>query len=108
MKIRGYSIELKAVENALTKLPMVENCVVLAEGNEGDDKFLVAYIVLTGQFRSQAQSASHDLSTCTLQVKREMRSKLKTLLPFYMIPATFIFMDQLPVLESSAKMDKKK
>ncbi|XP_075266110.1 uncharacterized protein LOC142358577 isoform X2 [Convolutriloba macropyga] len=104
VKIRGYSIELKAVENALSKLPMVENCVVLAEGNEGDDKYLVAYVILAKAFQT---ADSGDSSTAIVNIKREIRSKLKTLLPFYMIPATFMFMDQLPVLESSAKMDKK-
>merc|ERR1712076_322236 len=72
-------------------------------GNEGDDKYLVAYVILAKAF----QSDGGDNSTAHLNIKREIRSKLKTLLPFYMIPATFMFMDQLPVLESSAKMDKK-
>ena len=85
---------------------MVENCVVLAEGEEGDDKYLVAYVILTSSYRSEEASGG-DAGSQHVNIKREIRSKLKTLLPFYMIPATFMFMDKLPVLQSSAKMDKK-
>lgn len=50
-------------------------CVVLAIGEEGDDKQLVAYLVPDG-----------DVS------KKQVRSELKRKLPFYMIPSQFIFL----------------
>ena len=45
VKIRGYSIELGAVEAAILDGLAVEACAVVAEGEEGEDKRLVAYLV---------------------------------------------------------------
>jgi acyl-CoA synthetase (AMP-forming)/AMP-acid ligase II len=56
---------------------MVNTGCVLVEGDEGSDKFLVAYIVSEGE-------TSH----------KEVRAALKKRLPFYMIPSRFIFIDR--------------
>jgi non-ribosomal peptide synthetase component F len=45
VKIWGYSVELGAVEAAIEKGLAVRSCVVVSEGEEGEDKRLVAYIV---------------------------------------------------------------
>ena len=45
VKVRGYSIELGAVEAAIEENLAVHNCVVVADGAEGEDKRLVAYLV---------------------------------------------------------------
>ena len=45
VKIRGYSIHLGAVETALLEHANVKSCAVIAEGEEGEDKRLVAYVV---------------------------------------------------------------
>lgn len=52
---------------------------VLAIGEEGSDKILVAYIVLNKNYLLNAG---------------DIRSNLKKLLPFYMIPSQFIFLDK--------------
>jgi non-ribosomal peptide synthetase component F len=44
-KVRGFSIELGAVEAAIEEQLALRNCVVIAEGEEGEDKRLVAYLV---------------------------------------------------------------
>ncbi|XP_066999059.2 uncharacterized protein [Anabrus simplex] len=90
VKIRGYSIELQAVEAALLDLPMVKTGCVLAIGEEGSDKSLVAYIVPQGNTS-----------------RKEVRAALKRMLPFYMIPSKFVFLASIPILESSGKLDKK-
>ncbi|XP_076468299.1 uncharacterized protein LOC143299079 isoform X1 [Babylonia areolata] len=90
VKIRGYSIEVQAVESALLLLPMVSAAVVLVRGEEGEDKFLVAYIVKEGQTS-----------------KKEIRGELKRRLPFYMIPSYFVFLDSIPVETHTGKLDKK-
>ncbi|XP_074650108.1 uncharacterized protein LOC141905204 [Tubulanus polymorphus] len=90
VKVRGYSIEIQAVEAALISLPMVNAAVVLVNGEEGDDKFLIAYIVPEGETS-----------------KKDVRANLKRLLPFYMIPSYFIFIQSIPVLPASSKLDKK-
>ncbi|KAK6976349.1 linear gramicidin synthase subunit D [Biomphalaria glabrata] len=89
VKIRGYSIEVQAVESCLLSLPMVKACVVLVKGDEGDDKFLVAYIV------SERETT-----------KKEVRAELKKRLPFYMIPSYFLFLQSIPVVAATGKLDK--
>ncbi|XP_022103047.1 uncharacterized protein LOC110985905 isoform X2 [Acanthaster planci] len=90
VKIRGYSIEIQAVEAALLELPMVNACTVLAKGAEGEDKYLVAYIV-------QSEPTS----------KKEIRAALKTRIPGYMVPAYIVFLTSMPLLPASGKLDKK-
>lgn len=58
-------------------LSMINAAVVLVKGAEGEDKFLVSYIVPEGQTS-----------------KKEVRSALKQKLPFYMIPSYFIFLSR--------------
>jgi hypothetical protein len=47
---------------------------VLVEGDEGSDKYLMAYIVPKGKVS-----------------RKEVCAELKKMLPFYMIPSKFIF-----------------
>ncbi|KAH3843031.1 hypothetical protein DPMN_116538, partial [Dreissena polymorpha] len=89
VKIRGYSIEIQAVEAALMELSMVHACVVLVKGAEGEDKFLVSYIV-----------PSHETN------RKSVRDALKKRLPFYMIPAYIVFLSKIPVVPASGKLDK--
>lgn len=77
-------VSLQAVEAALLSLPMVNACVVLVKGEEGDDKFLVAYIVKERQ-----------------TTKKEIRGELKRRLPFYMIPSYFVFLSRCEELIES-------
>ncbi|ELT87526.1 hypothetical protein CAPTEDRAFT_186995 [Capitella teleta] len=94
VKIRGYSIEIQAVEAALLSLPVVNACVVLVEGEEGQDKNLIAYVVPENQEN--------------MTIKRgEIRASLKKRLPFYMIPSYFVFLESLPLHAKSGKVDKK-
>nr|CAD7260469.1 unnamed protein product [Timema shepardi] len=90
VKIRGYSIEIQAVEAALLQLPMVNTGCVLVLGDEGSDKFLVAYIVSEGKTS-----------------RKEVRAALKKRLPFYMIPSKFVFLNRIPMVEATGKLDKK-
>ncbi|CAK5054419.1 unnamed protein product [Meloidogyne enterolobii] len=91
VRIRGYSVELQAIEAALLNLNHVRSCTVISIGNEGEDKQLAAYIVLRDK-----------------QITRkQLRAQLKRVLPFYMMPQYFIFMEKLPLLAASSKIDKK-
>lgn len=44
----GIFLSKQAVESALLQLPVVNGCCVVAHGEEGDDKYLAAYIVPEG------------------------------------------------------------
>jgi amino acid adenylation domain-containing protein/thioester reductase-like protein len=90
VKIRGYSVEIQAIESTLLKLPYIASCAVQSIGAEGEDKQLAAYIVLN-------QNIS----------RKTIRADLKQRLPFYMVPNFFVFMEKLPVLAASSKIDRK-
>ncbi|MEH2206146.1 MAG: amino acid adenylation domain-containing protein [Nostoc sp.] len=91
VKIRGFRIELGEIENALLKHPAVREIVVLAREDKPRIQQLVAYIVLLAD------------QTPTIN---ELRSYLKELLPEYMIPGVFIFLDTLPLLPNG-KIDRR-
>jgi hypothetical protein len=43
VKVRGYSVELRAIEAAIMSLTdLVSSCCVTVQGDEGDDKFVIA------------------------------------------------------------------
>lgn len=94
VKIRGYSVVLGAVESALAQHPLVSTSVVLTEGDEGQDKRLVAYIV--------PDNWEHVPSASTL------REFLKEKLPHYAIPSVFVELDALPINSASGKLDRKR
>ena len=65
----------QAIEAALLDLTMVNACVVIVMGEEGEDKSLVAYVVPEGKTS-----------------KKDIRAALKRRLPFYMIPSYFVML----------------
>ncbi|XP_077966537.1 uncharacterized protein LOC120348546 [Styela clava] len=90
VKIRGYSVETQAVEAALLQISVVNACVVVTKGEEGDDKQLVAYIV--------PQTGAN---------KKQIRTELKNKLPAYMIPSYFVFLKKIPMVAATGKLNKK-
>ncbi|KAL3110217.1 hypothetical protein niasHT_015820 [Heterodera trifolii] len=91
VRIRGYSVELQAIESTLLDMSAVRSCAVISIGAEGEDKQLAAYIVL------RERSVN----------RKQLRAQLKRILPFYMMPQFFVFVDKLPLLPASSKIDKK-
>lgn len=89
VKIRGFRIEPGEVEAMLARHPAVGRAAVTArDGPAG--RHLVAYIVPTPG--AEPTSAS-------------LRAHLSTVLPDYMVPSTFIKLDDLP-LTPSGKLDR--
>lgn len=88
VKIRGFRVEIQEVENKLLKIPGVKAGAVTVRG-EGADKQLIAYIVTEG-----------------IATEKYFRYELAIVLPDYMIPAYFVFIDHLP-LNENGKTDKK-
>lgn len=86
VKVRGFRIELGEIEACLAAHRDVRAATVVLQEQQPGDKRLIAYVV-TGQ------SAS------------ELRSYLQDRLPFYMIPASFVMLEAMP-LTSNGKVDR--
>jgi natural product biosynthesis luciferase-like monooxygenase protein/amino acid adenylation domain-containing protein len=88
VKVRGFRIELREVEEAILKDPRVKEIVVLAKEDARGDRVLIGYVV--GE------------DTLTLN---ELRKIAKRFLPDYMIPSGFVQLERLP-LTSNGKVNK--
>ena len=97
VKIRGFRIELGEVESALGQHPAVARAIALAQrlGNEATESSLVAHVMLKPQFRGGAV------------LDRDLIAFLKDLLPPYMVPSAFSFVEQWP-LSPTGKVDRKR
>ncbi len=93
VKIRGFRIELGEIESSLTRHPRVRMAAVLAREDTPGEKRLVAYIVW--------EESSCD---CGPQAINDLREHLTDLLPTYMIPNAFVFLESFP-LTSNGKLD---
>jgi acyl carrier protein len=90
VKIRGYSIDIPEVEEAILALPVVQRAAVCAVTRANGDNQLVAYVV-----GRQGQDYSEAI----------LRRSLDTSLPRYMVPSAFIYLSTLP-LTSNGKIDR--
>jgi amino acid adenylation domain-containing protein len=81
VKIRGYRIEPGEIEVALRACSSVRAVVVIAGDDVGTGKRLIGYVV-----------PERDAQPTT----SELRDFLKERLPEHMIPAVFVFLEQLP------------
>jgi sugar O-acyltransferase (sialic acid O-acetyltransferase NeuD family) len=82
-KIRGVRIEPAEVEHALTRAPGVADCACWVAKNRLDEDQLVGYVV-------PREPGKVD--------QRELENYLEALLPSYMVPRTYVFMESLPAL----------
>ena len=89
VKIRGYRVEPGEIESILRRQPEVDDVVVIAQEDALGDRQLVAYFT---QAHSQVDAA-------------ELRLKLKSQLPDYMVPAVCQRLDRFPLLPSG-KVDR--
>ena len=88
VKVRGYRIETAEIESALMQHAEVKQAAVVACDDECGDKRLIAYVVGAG-----------------LQLDK-LRADLKAKLPDYMMPSSFVALDQMP-LTPNGKLDRK-
>ena len=89
VKIRGFRIELGEIEAALCRHEAVGQAVVSLREDDLGEKYLAAYVVPRGELRPEV-----------------LRGFLKERVPAYMVPASFVILDSLP-LTPSGKVDRK-
>jgi amino acid adenylation domain-containing protein len=91
VKIRGFRVELGEIEAALEAVPGIRQAIVVARQRSSGDMDLVAYV-----------SGADRRGTGT----DALRARLLERLPAYMVPTTFVPVDQFP-LSSNGKVDRK-
>jgi amino acid adenylation domain-containing protein len=90
VKVRGFRIELGEIEAVLNQHAGVATSLVDAPRSNGVDRTLVAYLV--------PHAARPDVA--------ELKALCQKRLPEYMVPAHFMFLEQLPVT-SNGKVDRR-
>jgi len=95
VKIRGFRIELNEIESILIQHPDIREVVVIAREDRPGNKQLVAYVV------SEYPLADNHLLTMIA-----LRAFLKEKVPEYMIPASVVIVDAIP-LNSNGKLDRR-
>ncbi len=93
VKLRGFRIELGEIETALRRHLCVRQATVVVRVDLPGQQRLVAYVV-----PQQAAAISSP--------KDEFEAFLRGQLPEYMIPSSFVLLEQLP-LTSSGKIDRR-
>jgi len=90
VKIRGYRVELSEIEGALNACPGVRESIVMAPEQANGERRVVAYLRMD-------PDASRDVS--------QLNTRIAEVLPDYMLPSAYVFMDQFPV-NASNKVDR--
>ncbi|MGZ4106881.1 MAG: condensation domain-containing protein, partial [Tumebacillaceae bacterium] len=91
VKMRGFRIELGEIEKVIGQHDDVREAVVIAHEYSPGDKRLVGYFVPEASAKP---------------VIDHLRDHLRGKLPDYMVPATFVMLDELP-LSPSGKVNRK-
>ena len=105
VKVRGFRIEPGEIESLLKKHNQVRDAVVVAVGQDAQNKRLAAFLV--GGQVSDGEYDGRELSTiaCTTAETSAFRQHLAEHLSAQLIPSSFQWIPQLP-LNSNGKVDR--
>ena len=95
IKLHGFRIELGDIESVLCATPLVKMACVLPVWRDGAIHHLCACVV-----------PSEEATERGLRLSRKIKEQLAGLLPAYMIPQSFKYLDELP-LNNNGKVDRK-
>ncbi len=96
VQIRGFRVEPAEIEHEIVQVEGIDSAVVLPYGEPGN-VYLVAYIK-----RNDSRELSEGEDKVYL---RHLKMHLKAVLPGYMIPTTYVFVEKWPLL-ISGKIDR--
>ncbi len=88
VKLRGFRIEPGEIEEALKRLPEINDTVVIVREDQPGDQRLVAYLVASSKIQP-------------VQIRTQLRERL----PAHMIPSTYVVLERLP-LTPNGKIDR--
>lgn len=100
VKIRGFRIELGEIENSLNDIEFIKDAAVVSKEFDQDDHRLAAFIIVNNVSLNDQLPDSSDLT-------KKIKNKLSSILPDYMIPAYFVYVEEFP-LTPNGKIDRKK
>ncbi|MCB0168396.1 MAG: amino acid adenylation domain-containing protein, partial [Anaerolineae bacterium] len=110
VKLRGFRIELGEIEAVLNQHPAVRHSAVIVRATEAKDQELLAYLVPTAEQAAPglepAEAEPGITPSPNPSLVSTVRHVLQQKLPDYMIPATFVVLEALP-LTSSGKIDRR-
>lgn len=91
VKVRGFRIELGEIEAQLLVHDAVNDAIVLARSDLGEEAALVAYVVFDGD--------------PPVDAAMQLRARLLANLPDYMVPARYVVLERFP-LTVNGKIDR--
>jgi amino acid adenylation domain-containing protein len=94
VKIRGFRVELGEVAQAIERTGLVNNAVAATHPSSDGGSMLLAYVV----------SGPHTTDIENIPLTEQLREALQALVPNYMVPTQFIFVDEIP-LSPNGKVD---
>jgi surfactin family lipopeptide synthetase C len=89
VKLRGFRVEPGEIEEALKRLPEINDAAVIVREDQPGDQRLVAYLVTPSKIPPS-----------------QIRTQLQDRLPAHMIPSAFVWLERLP-LTPNGKIDRK-
>jgi len=103
IKIRGYSVQPRAVEHVIVTHLAFSQCVVVSHG-DGLERQLLAYVVPDLEAKEDRPAVAIDDAGFSPTARRILSQHLA----HYMIPTVWVKMDILPTHEVSGKIDLKR
>ncbi|AFM42275.1 amino acid adenylation enzyme/thioester reductase family protein [Desulfosporosinus acidiphilus SJ4] len=102
IKLHGYRIELGEIEEQLRKIPNIENAIVVPIVRRGKNAALQAFIKLCHDLKGFNQEPE----SFQTEMEQQIRQTLERVLPAYMLPQRYRFIDSLP-MTANGKVDRK-
>ncbi|MGX9136011.1 D-alanine--poly(phosphoribitol) ligase subunit DltA [Rummeliibacillus sp. JY-2-4R] len=96
VKLHGYRLEIEEIEKKIESLDEVSGCIVQPTKKQEEVVSLTAFVVL-------AQKTDEK----PYQTTKRLKNALSKVVPNYMVPKKFIYVDQLP-LNANGKVDRKR